>query len=194
MRWPSRLRPADRGRPGPTARRQAAGHGQHQLHLYRSAASLQPGGQAQVGECKWVPNTSADYDAQAPGGSASSSVRNMAAWLTMLLAAGKPIIDHEQLRRIRLPAIVKPALPKIGSAPAFYSLGWNVNYEPTGELRVSHSGAFGQGAATAVTLYPSGLAIAGSRTPVLLLFPRRSLPSSSTSSATGSRPRRTGRS
>ena len=40
-----------------------------------------------------------------------------------------------------------------------------MNYEPTGELRVSHSGAFGRGAATTVTLYPSkGLASSASRT------------------------------
>jgi CubicO group peptidase (beta-lactamase class C family) len=110
---------------------------------------------------EWVPNRSADYDAQAPAGSASSSVRDMATWLTMLLAEGKPIIDSEQLQRVWLPAIVKPELPAIGAAASFYGLGWNVNYEPTGELRVSHSGAFAQGAATAITLYPSeGLAIA----------------------------------
>ncbi|MEW3744846.1 serine hydrolase, partial [Pseudomonas aeruginosa] len=55
---------------------------------------------------------------------------------------------------------VRPGLPEIGSPAAFYSLGWNVNYEPTGEMRLSHSGAFSLGASTSVTLYPSeGLAI-----------------------------------
>lgn len=112
-------------------------------------------------EGRWVANLSADYDPQAPAGSANSSARDMGAWLSMLLAGGKPIIDTDQLQRIWLPAIVRPGLPPIGSAPSFYGLGWNVDYESTGELRVSHSGAFGRGAATAVTVYPSkGLAVA----------------------------------
>ena len=114
-----------------------------------------------VGE-NWVPNLKADYDPQAPAGSASASLRDMATWVTMLLAEGKPVMDADQLKRIWLPAVVKPGLPGIGAAPGFYGLGWNVNYEPTGELRVSHSGAFGRGAATSITLYPSkGLAIVG---------------------------------
>jgi CubicO group peptidase (beta-lactamase class C family) len=111
---------------------------------------------------EWVPNLKADYDPQAPAGSASSSLRDMATWATMLLAEGKPVMNAEQLKRIWLPAIVKPGLPAIGAAAGFYGLGWNVNYEPTGELRVSHSGAFARGAATSITLYPSkGLAIIG---------------------------------
>ncbi len=111
---------------------------------------------------KWVPNLEANYDPQAPAGSASASLKDMAAWVTMLLAEGKPVMDVKQLQRIWKPATVKPAVPEIGAAASFYGLGWNVNYEPTGELRVSHSGAFGRGAATTVTLYPSkGLAFVG---------------------------------
>ena len=111
---------------------------------------------------KWVPNLEANYDPQAPAGSASASLKDMAAWVTMLLAEGKPVMGVEQLQRIWKPATVKPVIPEIGAAASFYGLGWNVNYEPTGELRVSHSGAFGRGAATTVTLYPSkGLAFVG---------------------------------
>ena len=109
----------------------------------------------------WVPNLTADYDAQAPAGSVTSSARDLVAWLTMLLAEGKPVIDAGQLKRIWQPAIAKPALPAIGSPASFYGLGWNINYEPTGELRASHSGGFGLGAATSVTVYPSkGLGVA----------------------------------
>ncbi|MDN5769302.1 MAG: serine hydrolase [Microlunatus sp.] len=110
----------------------------------------------------WVPNLDADYDAQAPAGAATSSVRDLASWVTMLLAGGEPVLDTEQLQRIWQPSAVKPALPKLGTAASFYGLGWNVNYDPSGELRVSHSGAFGRGAATSVTLFPGqGLAIVG---------------------------------
>jgi CubicO group peptidase (beta-lactamase class C family) len=116
---------------------------------------------AKVGD-EWVPNLAANYDPQAPAGSVTSSLRDMTAWATMLLSEGKPVLDPDQLKRVWLPSAVKPGLPEIGSAASFYGLGWNVNYEPTGELRVSHSGAFGRGAATAVTVFPSkGLAMVG---------------------------------
>ena len=110
----------------------------------------------------WVPNLEADYDPQAPAGSATSSLRDMTVWASILLAGGEPLLETKQLQRIWQPTAVKPALPDIGHAASFYGLGWNVNYEPTGELRVSHSGAFGRGAATSITLFPAlGLGIVG---------------------------------
>lgn len=109
----------------------------------------------------WVPNLTVDTDAQAPAGSSSASIRDLATWLTMLLANGADVLDEEQLKRIWLPAIVRPGMPPIGKSAGFYGLGWIVSYEPTGELRVNHSGGFGLGAATTVTVYPShGLGIA----------------------------------
>jgi CubicO group peptidase (beta-lactamase class C family) len=39
--------------------------------------------------------------------------------------------------------------------PTFYGLGWNVNYDGEGRLRLEHSGAFALGAATTVLLVPS---------------------------------------
>lgn len=117
----------------------------------------------------WVPNLTVDTDAQAPAGSSSSSVRDLAAWLTMLLAKGAPIIDEEQLKRIWHPGVIMRELPAIGSAAGFYGMGWNVGYEPTGDFRVSHSGAFGLGAATTITLYPAkglGLAVITNGSPV----------------------------
>jgi hypothetical protein len=39
--------------------------------------------------------------------------------------------------------------------PTFYGLGWNVNYDQEGRLRLGHSGAFALGAGTAVLLVPS---------------------------------------
>lgn len=110
----------------------------------------------------WVPDLDADYDPQAPAGSATSSLRDMAAWVSMLLAGGEPVLDTAQLQRIWQPAAIKPALPTVGEPASFYGLGWNVNYESTGELRASHSGGFGRGAATSVTVFPSkGLGIVG---------------------------------
>lgn len=103
----------------------------------------------------WTPVLSGNYDGQAPAGGGISSVRDLATWLTMMLAEGTPVTGPEQLQRVWLPHQVKPGLPKIGDPASFYGHGWNVNYEPTGELRLGHSGGFGRGAATAITLYPS---------------------------------------
>ncbi len=108
----------------------------------------------------WVPDLTVDTDAQAPAGSSSSSARDLGAWLTMLLAKGSPVIDENQLKRIWLPAIVRPGLPAIGAAAGFYGLGWIVAYDPSGEVRLNHSGGFAKGAATTVTVYPvAGLAV-----------------------------------
>jgi hypothetical protein len=83
----------------------------------------------------------------------------MASWMTMLLAEGvhqgRRIVDVEQLQTIWRPSNIMKAVPPIGGRANFYGLGWNVGYEDTGELRVGHSGAFGRGAATAVSLHPS---------------------------------------
>jgi CubicO group peptidase (beta-lactamase class C family) len=101
----------------------------------------------------------ADYEPQAPAGSASSSVRDMAKWMTMLLAGGAydgaAVVDPDQLNAIWSPAFPSRAPTQVGAWAGFYGFGWNVKYEPTGDLQVSHSGAFGRGSATAVTLYPT---------------------------------------
>jgi CubicO group peptidase (beta-lactamase class C family) len=104
---------------------------------------------------EWVANLSDDNDRQAPAGGASSSVNDLAKWMKMLLAEGSPITDTAQLQQIWRPQNVRPGLPPIGGRAQFYGYGWNVSYEDTGELAVGHSGAFGQGAATAINLLPS---------------------------------------
>lgn len=113
---------------------------------------------------RYVAQPDADYEPQAPAGSASSSVRDMATWAAMLLAGGKhrgtTLVDPGQLNEIWSPAFVSNPTEQVGAWSSFYGYGWNVRYETTGELQVSHSGAFGRGASTAVTMYPAdGLAV-----------------------------------
>jgi len=112
----------------------------------------------QKSDGSYVARPDADYEPQAPAGSASSSVRDMAQWLTMLLAAGEykgsTLIDADQLSRTWTQTAMSKPPAAIGQPASFYGLGWNVKFEPTGELSVSHSGAFGRGAATMVTAYP----------------------------------------
>ena len=110
-------------------------------------------------DTKWVVKHVREPDAQSPAGGASSSVRDLAQWLRLLLGSGKfdgkQVIAERALRETHRPQIVShspenPATDRAG----FYGLGWNVNYDSDGRVRLGHSGAFAMGAATVVTILP----------------------------------------
>jgi Domain of unknown function (DUF3471)/Beta-lactamase len=69
---------------------------------------------------------------------------------------GKQIIDADALSETHRPQMVSnpPQNPATDRA-SFYGLGWGVGYTERGLVRLSHSGAFNLGAATAVYLLPS---------------------------------------
>ena len=108
---------------------------------------------------KWAPRLQRDPDAQTPAGGVSSSVNDMARWLTMLLGNGtyngQQVVSPEAL----LPAIT----PQVISVPAttptaragLYGYGFNVSVTPTGRTEYSHSGGFSMGAATNFAVLPS---------------------------------------
>ncbi|MDQ1010009.1 CubicO group peptidase (beta-lactamase class C family) [Streptomyces sp. V4I23] len=107
----------------------------------------------------WEAKFVRDADAQSPAGGVSSTARDMTRWLRLQLAngklAGEQIVPAEQLQRTHLPEIVsQPPAPPTDRA-GFYGLGWNVSYDDQGRLRLSHSGAFGLGANTSVTMLPA---------------------------------------
>jgi CubicO group peptidase (beta-lactamase class C family) len=107
---------------------------------------------------QWVQKYTRDADPQAPAGGASSNVRDLAKWLTLQLAGGtwngQPLIGADALTQAWLPWARSgtPSVPRARSG--FYGLGTNVSYDYTGRLRLSHSGGFAQGAATAITMVP----------------------------------------
>jgi CubicO group peptidase (beta-lactamase class C family) len=110
---------------------------------------------------RWVAKYQREPDAQSPAGGASSSVNDMARWMRLHLSGGtfngEPIISAEALAETYQPHMVlnahpiKPAAERYG----FYGLGWNVDYDELGRVRLGHSGAFLLGAATAVSLVPA---------------------------------------
>jgi CubicO group peptidase (beta-lactamase class C family) len=114
---------------------------------------------------KWVAKHVRDPDAQSPAGGVSSTARDLAQWMRLQLGGGKfnckQVITAKALGETHRPQIMSrppenPATDRAG----FYGLGWNVNYDDKGRVRLGHSGAFDLGAATAVTLLPSeGLGI-----------------------------------
>lgn len=107
---------------------------------------------------RWVQKYQRDPDTEAPAGGVSSSVNDLAKWLRLQLANGQfegaRIVAEEPLAATHLPQImVNPS--SASGVPQFYGLGWNVNYDDRGRLRLSHSGAFDLGAGTNVNLSPS---------------------------------------
>lgn len=103
-------------------------------------------------------------DAQSPAGGVSSSARDMAAWLKLVLAggtfAGERIVAEDAL----VPAITAQFVSKPAhSADARAGLtgyGFNVGTTPGGLPSISHSGAFALGTGTAFTMLPGqGLGI-----------------------------------
>ncbi|MFH9956952.1 serine hydrolase [Streptomyces roseolus] len=106
----------------------------------------------------WKPEFVRDPDAQSPAGGVSSTARDMSAWLRLQLASGEldgeRIIDAEALERTHWPEAVSSPPRAPAARTGFYGLGWNVSYDDAGRLRLSHTGAFAQGAHTNVTMLP----------------------------------------
>jgi CubicO group peptidase (beta-lactamase class C family) len=99
-----------------------------------------------------------DPDAEAPAGSASSSVRDLAQWLRLQLANGtwngKQMVAAKAVEETHSPQIVTGP-DHVNGGSSYYGLGWNVNYDRRGKLILSHSGAFFLGTGTAIRLSPS---------------------------------------
>lgn len=99
-----------------------------------------------------------DADAQSPAGGVSSSARDMASWVKLILSGGvyegNRILEAEAI----LPAITPQIVSARGHRPearsGFYGYGFNVGVTPTGRTVLSHSGAFANGAATHMQIIP----------------------------------------
>jgi len=113
----------------------------------------------------WQPaKTLRNADAQSPAGGASSTVSDMAKWMQLQLDDGKlgseQYIDPEALLATRRPQAVSGPAKTSAARSGFYGMGFNVSYDTQARLKLSHSGAFATGAATAVSLVPGeGLGI-----------------------------------
>jgi CubicO group peptidase (beta-lactamase class C family) len=123
---------------------------------------------------KWVAKNIRNADAQSPAGGVSSSVRDVAQWLRLQLADGKfdgkQLIAAGALRETHRPQMISSAAknPDIDRTGC-YGLGWNVNVDDHGRVRLNHSGGFDLGAATVVFLVPSenlGVVVLSNASPI----------------------------
>ena len=107
---------------------------------------------------QWVPSAR-NPSAQDPAGGVTSTVLDLAKWMQLQLdngqLNGQQFIDEDALMAMRAPAVAQSEPDSPISRTGFYGHGMNVGYDPTGRLRLSHSGAFNLGTATAYTLLPS---------------------------------------
>ena len=106
---------------------------------------------------KWTALARRNADGQSPAGGVSSTARDLAQWMRLELAGGdyngKPLIQKEAIAQTHVPLMDRGKHPVYG-VPAFYGLGWNVEYRRYGAVW-GHAGAFSQGARTLVSLVPS---------------------------------------
>ncbi|WP_116132737.1 serine hydrolase [Tropicimonas sp. IMCC34043] len=112
-------------------------------------------------------------DPQSPAGGVSSSVNDMAVWMKMVLANGAHDGTQVLTPGALLPAISPQAFSSQPQSPdaraGFYGFGFNVGVEPSGRVRLSHSGAFLLGAGTCFSLIPSldlGIMVLSNAAPV----------------------------
>ncbi|WBP95141.1 serine hydrolase [Mycolicibacterium neoaurum] len=112
-------------------------------------------GHIRVAPGDYQPRYTRDPDAQSPAGGVSSSVNDMARWMSMVLAEGRPLMQPASL----LPALTPQIVSSPGSEPAmrsgFYGYGFNLSTTAAARTEASHSGAFQLGAGTNVLLLPS---------------------------------------
>jgi CubicO group peptidase (beta-lactamase class C family) len=105
----------------------------------------------------WTALATRDPDAQSPAGGVSSTARDLAEWMRLELAkgryAGAPLIDEDAIAQTHAPHTDRGSHP-VSGVPAFYGLGWNVEYRSYGTVW-GHAGAFSQGARTVASLVPS---------------------------------------
>lgn len=104
----------------------------------------------------WTAAVTRDPDAQSPAGGVSSSARDLVKWLSLEvnngMFDGRQLISEAAIGATHEPVIMRGPNPITGQ-PAFYGLGWNVDYGPHGVVW-SHAGAFSVGARTMVSILP----------------------------------------
>lgn len=91
-------------------------------------------------------------DPQAPAGGVSSTVTDLAHWMTLILEEGSE--SAAMLPALTVQSVSRPAA-SAQQLPGFYGFGFNIGLRPTGHVSLSHSGAFALGAATTFMMVPA---------------------------------------
>jgi CubicO group peptidase (beta-lactamase class C family) len=107
----------------------------------------------------WVAKYRRQPDAQSPAGGVSSSARDMAQWMKLLVGhgsfGGQQVVDMNALDASHRPLLVNGPAATADQRSGFYGIGWGVSIDDMARVRWAHSGAFGLGASTNVTILPA---------------------------------------
>jgi len=94
-----------------------------------------------------------DPDAQTPAGGVSSTAKDLAQWLRLEINEGRydgeQLVDAEALLAAQSPQMITGSPRSATARSGFYGYGMNVSFDDAGRKKLSHSGAFLLGAATA---------------------------------------------
>nr|WP_040511178.1 serine hydrolase [Gordonia soli] len=109
---------------------------------------------------KWVRTfKQREPDAQSPAGGVTSSVDDLTHWMKLLLAngalAGRDYIGEKPLLASWTPQIALSPPTSPDDRTSSYGFGYNLGVTAAGRTQISHSGAFGSGAATNLMMLPS---------------------------------------
>ena len=116
-------------------------------------------------EGDWVPGPTFDDDPAAPAGGISTTVRDLTRWVRLQLGGGvfegQQVVASDPLWETHRPHILMQSPPDPTAGPvSFYGLGWMLEYDDRGRLRVWHDGDLSEGIAAGATLLPAaGLGI-----------------------------------
>jgi CubicO group peptidase (beta-lactamase class C family) len=107
----------------------------------------------------FVPKYQRQPDAQSPAGGVSSSVRDMAHWMAMVLQGGvydgRAVVAKDALLPAVTAEIVSGHAPSMTARPNLYGYGFIVGTQPSGMAAIAHSGGFASGVASNVLMIPS---------------------------------------
>ncbi|WP_081649860.1 serine hydrolase [Fodinicurvata sediminis] len=103
-------------------------------------------------------------DAQTPAGGVSSSVRDMAKWMALILQGGRfedrQVVTQEALLPATSAQVISAHPHAMDARAGTYGFGFGVGTEASGRVSLSHSGAFALGVGSNYVMIPSlGLGI-----------------------------------
>jgi CubicO group peptidase (beta-lactamase class C family) len=117
-----------------------------------------------------------EADSESPAGGVSSNVRDLANFLELQLGEGvfhgRQVVNKaalDETHKAEICAAKEGPVPPGKCPGSYYGLGWNVGKDASGALRLSHSGAFDTGGATAIYLQPDkqlGIVVLTNGTPI----------------------------
>lgn len=107
----------------------------------------------------WQARYTRNANAQSPAGGVSSNVLDLSKWMRMEMDHGRfsgaQIVGPKALAAAQTAQIRTTPVGDAASVPRWYGSGMGVSVDGTGQVRLSHSGAFSAGAGTTYIMQPA---------------------------------------